>query len=108
MGTGSRFLEAELFYEASLSGSVQNGDKNTKNDQPGETRDDTVKSRDLYKDLCWKCSKERAEVKLLKCSGCKTARYCGDKCRDNDWADHGSWCERKQRRREEKREQKGK
>ena len=68
-------MDAELFYEQSLPGSVvQNGEKTPENDLPEVTPVDTVKGRDLYKDICWKCSKKRADVKLFKCSGCKTAR----------------------------------
>ena len=60
-----------------------------------------------YSDLCWKCSKKKSEVaQLYKCGGCKTARYCSDACRDEDWEEHGTWCGRKQRKRREKKEAK--
>ena len=66
-----------------------------------------VKKSELYSYLCWNCSKEKGEVaRLYKCGGCKTARYCGKECRDEDREAHGTWCEKKQekrRRREEAR-----
>ena len=40
------------------------------------------KKSDLYSYLCWRCSKARRRV---RCPGCRTARYCGEKCRVEDW-----------------------
>ena len=62
---------------------------------------------DPYSDLCWKCCKKKGEVaQLYKCGGCKKARYCSVKCRDEDWDEHGTWCERKQKKRRERKDAK--
>ena len=42
---------------------------------------------------CKKCGKEEAgEVKLFRCSGCKTAVYCSEACQKSDWKAHKVWC----------------
>ena len=58
-----------------------------------EAREKSKKS-DLYSYLCWRCSKARRRV---RCPGCRTARYCGEKCRLEDWKEHRGWCGRKQK-----------
>ena len=51
--------------------------------------------------ICWSCNVEN--VSLLKCRGCMKARYCGDKCQEDDWPRHGDWCEIKRSKREKQR-----
>ena len=46
--------------------------------------------------ICWNC---HARENLLKCSGCKRARYCGQRCQEADWERHGGYCEARQRKR---------
>jgi len=52
------------------------------------------------KKCCWFCSKE--EGSLLKCSGCRKAYYCNEKCIEHDWPVHGNWCSKRRQKREEK------
>jgi len=30
--------------------------------------------------------------RLMKCGGCKFARYCSTECLKRDWVDHKKWC----------------
>ena len=53
--------------------------------------------RKLEKKRCWNC---HATENLLKCAGCKKARYCSVECQDADRERHGGWCERRERLRE--------
>ena len=46
--------------------------------------------------ICWNC---HSKEKLLKCSGCMRARYCGQRCQEADWERHGGYCEARQRKR---------
>ena len=48
---------------------------------------------------CWLCG---ATSTLLKCSGCRKARYCGKACQEKDWWRHGDWCNRKKEKREKR------
>ena len=53
--------------------------------------------RKLEKKRCWNC---HATENLLKCAGCKKARYCSVECQAADRERHGGWCERRERLRE--------
>ena len=46
--------------------------------------------------LCWNC---HTREKLLKCSGCMRAWYCGQRCQEADWDRHGGYCEARMRKR---------
>ena len=46
--------------------------------------------------ICWNC---HAQGRLLKCSGCMRAWYCGQRCQETDWARHGGYCEARMRKR---------
>ena len=46
--------------------------------------------------ICWNC---HAQGRLLKCSGCMKAWYCGQQCQEADWARHGGYCEARMRKR---------
>ena len=48
----------------------------------------------LEKKQCWNC---HATENLLKCAGCRRARYCSVECQTADRERHGEWCERKER-----------
>eukprot|EP00092_Neocalanus_flemingeri_P004222 GFUD01004542.1.p1 GENE.GFUD01004542.1~~GFUD01004542.1.p1 ORF type:complete len:360 (-),score=88.50 GFUD01004542.1:151-1080(-) len=50
--------------------------------------------------ICWTC--HLLGSSLLKCSGCKRARYCGETCYREDWERHKEWCWRKREQRENK------
>jgi len=80
-----------------------------------ETKEDSVngadkKDEDVKKGVlenkrktekcCWFCSKD--EGSLLKCSGCRKAYYCNEKCIERDWPVHGNWCSKKMQKREER------
>ena len=45
--------------------------------------------------ICWNC---HVQGRLLKCSGCMRAWYCGQRCQEADWAWHGGYCEARQRK----------
>jgi len=53
-----------------------------------------------YPKCCWFCGEE--EGRLLKCSGCKKAYYCKRDCIERDWSVHGNWCNKRQKRRAER------
>ena len=46
--------------------------------------------------MCWNC---HGWENLLKCSGCKKARYCGVMCQEADWERHGGYCQSRQEKR---------
>ena len=49
--------------------------------------------------MCWNC---HGWENLLKCSGCKKARYCGVVCQESDWERHGGYCRSRQEKRKMK------
>jgi len=55
---------------------------------------------DYYKKVCWNCLKSADSVSLYKCSGCRKARYCKEKCQEDDWDRHGEYCQLKTKKRE--------
>ena len=46
--------------------------------------------------MCWNC---HGWENLLKCSGCKKARYCGVVCQESDRERHGRYCQSRQEKR---------
>ena len=54
---------------------------------------------------CWNCgaSTDCEGVSLLKCQGCKRARYCDVTCQTEDWEQHREYCQEVQDRREARR-----
>ena len=54
--------------------------------------------------ICWNCHATGAEngEKLLKCEGCRKARYCDYECQQEDWDRHGAFCVKMRERRKEK------
>jgi MYND finger len=44
---------------------------------------------------CLKCKGLGGDLGLLKCSRCKEARYCSDKCQRADWKNHKPHCSSK-------------
>jgi len=70
-------------------------------------KDDIVKEEtievayDCYKKVCWNCLKTAENVPVLyKCGGCRKARYCQDKCQEEDWDRHELYCRYKTKKRE--------
>ena len=56
--------------------------------------------------ICWNCHREAsAEVILLKCGGCKKARYCDQECQGQDWDRHQEHCQQIQERKRNKKSQ---
>ena len=49
---------------------------------------------------CWNCGYQSDF--LLKCSGCKKARYCGETCYEEGWGKHQEWCNKKVEKRKGK------
>jgi len=49
--------------------------------------------------ICWNCSRSADTTPLLKCKGCRKARYCDDKCQAEDWEVHADYCEKKMKKR---------
>ncbi|KIX95449.1 uncharacterized protein Z520_08966 [Fonsecaea multimorphosa CBS 102226] len=57
-------------------------------EQENEQTADLVTKADLYtkRQGCWGCNEHVSEhQKLLKCGGCKVARYCSKECQVKDW-----------------------
>ena len=53
--------------------------------------------------ICWNChAKESDDMKLLKCGGCKKARYCDQECQGQDWDRHQEPCQQLQERKRNK------
>ena len=51
--------------------------------------------------ICWTCGITASS--LLKCSGCRKARYCGESCQREDWGRHKDWCGKRKEVREKRR-----
>ena len=52
-----------------------------------------VATRKDQKKKCWNCHAfESEELELLKCGGCKKARYCDQECQEQDWDRHQEHC----------------
>ena len=51
--------------------------------------------------VCWTCQRnaETDGVMLLKCQGCRRARYCDVECQSEDWEYHREYCHSVQQRR---------
>ena len=51
--------------------------------------------------VCWSCQRnaETDGVTLLKCYGCRRARYCDVECQSEDWEYHREYCQDVQERR---------
>ena len=61
------------------------------------------KSGSAEEKICWNChASPAAGAKLLKCQGCRRARYCSAPCHAADWERHGGYCAARQRKRREK------
>ena len=54
--------------------------------------------------VCWCCLE--SDTSLLRCGGCLKARYCGQKCQEEDWYRHGTWCRKRGWRWKEKKMEK--
>ena len=54
--------------------------------------------------VCWCCLE--SDTPLLRCGGCMKARYCGQRCQEEDWGRHGAWCRRRERKVEKRRKKK--
>ena len=51
--------------------------------------------------ICWSChSADGGPGGLLRCRGCKRARYCDPECQAADWERHQAYCVQKQAQRE--------
>ena len=62
------------------------------------------KSGSVEEKICWNChASPAAGAKLLKCQGCRRARYCSAPCHAADWERHGGYCAARQRKRRERR-----
>ena len=51
--------------------------------------------------ICWTCGIPACS--LLKCSGCRKARYCGETCQMEHWGRYKDWCGERKERREKRR-----
>ena len=61
------------------------------------TKMTSAELKKLEKKQCWNC---HTAENLLKCAGCRRARYCSVECQAADRERHGGWCERQERLRE--------
>ena len=59
-----------------------------------------------HKTLCWSCHAPSSIVRLLRCRGCRRARYCDAQCHAADWERHQGYCVDKQKRRKEEKDEK--
>ena len=51
--------------------------------------------------ICWSChSADGGPEGLLRCRGCKRARYCDPECQAADWERHKDYCVQRQAQRE--------
>ena len=66
-----------------------------------EAEKEKEKSRQKKVRVCWTCqaSSDCEGVTLLKCEGCRRARYCGAECQAEDWDTHREFCQAAQERR---------
>jgi len=72
-------------------------------EKPSETLQNKKESMEEKIVICWKClTGPDLETRLYLCKGCKKARYCGDKCHEEDWDRHGNWCRMRRDTREER------
>ena len=53
-----------------------------------ETKDQRNEGKAVKIKVCWKCS---SSAKSL-CTGCRKARYCGERCQEEDWEKHKEYC----------------
>ena len=49
--------------------------------------------------ICWNCLISSSSTQLLRCAGCRKARYCGEECQGKDRERHVEWCKKKERKR---------
>ena len=77
------------------------------NDQASiETEKDKDVAPEDHKTLCWSCHAPSSTVRLLRCRGCRRARYCDAQCHAADWERHQGYCVDKQQKRENKEKEK--
>ena len=75
--------------------------KENLSNKPQQATDAATKKSDSRK--CWNChALESEEVRLLKCGGCKKARYCDQACQEQDWDRHQEHCQHLQERKRNK------
>jgi len=87
----------ELQREKIIEHLLNLGKKKKVNEEQRPSPQNTIEIR-----VCWGCGLSK-DV-LLKCSGCKKARYCGESCYIEDWHRHGEWCKKKQEKRRMRKE----
>jgi hypothetical protein len=74
-----------------------------------ETSDGIQKAEDVQdknkrvrkEKICWNCLISSSSTKLLRCAGCRKARYCGEDCQREDRKRHMEWCKKKEKKRTE-------
>lgn len=49
-------------------------------------------SKEAASKFCWECAKPAKNTKLLCCSNCKLANYCGKECQKKGWTSHSALC----------------
>jgi len=80
--TRSYYLEKEeIFIENNNSEEAKGSDK--KNEDLEEEKKAVRKSK-----YCWNCE----NFGLHTCTGCRKAKYCGEKCQWEDWDSHKEYC----------------
>merc|ERR1712181_23453 len=86
------FLSNARFAEVRRSGAISNSGASIWKliEAAAAEREDPENSS------CWHCRK--CPVELSVCKGCKKARYCDEKCQNEDWAEHEAFCRKRQRR----------
>ena len=55
--------------------------------------------RERKEKICWNCPISSSSTQLLRCAGCRKARYCGEECQGKDRERHLEWCKKKEMKR---------
>jgi len=92
--TAKQIATNKLFFIVNTI--VNNDFKINPNDQ-GTDCGPTEKSDPVK--ICWNCSRTGDAFPLYKYKGCKKARYCNDKCQEEDWKVHADYCRKKMKKR---------
>ena len=110
-GSTALHIAAEFGHSDIVTLLLEHGASPTNKEKHGYTPLDLARTKGNYDctkkikaKMCWNChAKESDGVILLKCGGCKKARYCDQVCQTMDWGDrHLEQCQQIQERKRNK------
>jgi len=61
----------------------------------GNVEKTDIQKNEKKSKVCWMCSRSAKSL----CTGCRKARYCGEKCQGDDWDMHKEYCHAKMNKR---------